>query len=149
MPKHVAHKQKIEIRPSKTLDQSWTDISDLVTRYTLDVSVGEITMVELVLPWDNGGEVQIEDSAPEGPGKFVVYNDRLFIRGVNISDHVRGYRFVREVGELVLVEIDYQADSETLRINGGTPWEYDEAQQRGLALLDELIYDEGLPLSNE
>lgn len=118
MSKRVSHYVQVEIRESK--DAEWVDISDLVAGLDICLVVGEFCSLGLQI--HDCPDVKIEPLILEENGKLI-RRDTIKIRGVCVSDHVNAYSTISHVKRADRFIFTYMADSDTIRINGQTPWE--------------------------
>lgn len=126
MGKKVCRYGKIEIRAD--VDSEWVDISSFVTRWGVIAGIEELYEVELDLHYDHN-KVRVEPGWMNEEGrKQIAVDDTIVLFGVDVSDHVPGYVFEVEVGEVVTLELRYQADADTIRINGEAVWENEPAR---------------------
>jgi hypothetical protein len=106
------------------------DISDHVTRWAIEGRVGKLYAAELdiIARRDVIEIVQGAGYAPESVkrsknGTRVAVNDKILIKGVDISRWISGYDLRSHVGELDTIRLYVLCDAEVLSINDTTPWE--------------------------
>lgn len=120
MAKQVCRNLKVEVKGRN--ETEWNDISGMVSGFELHAKVGNLYLVDLALPFDRVGIKILLENDLNDSRRRVAKRDRVFAGGTELSDHLYAYRRETRVGEIEMMVLSLQADSDILRINGGHPW---------------------------
>lgn len=99
------------------------DVSDIVTRWCLDMKVGHLD--EVILEFNHDPSIITVMEQVKGAGRYMQTQEAhgmVRIKGFDITNWVTAMEFLRKPGEMHGLRLALAADPKILEINGGYPW---------------------------